>query len=187
MNQVKAGGEFTTIPICSLRGYQHLLLNTTSQYHMNIIKWLHLYTDAAVRCPQLVPTVRTSRLPSYNPLRDSSRRPTIQALSLQPMIHICHDTQRFFLSCFLGSHPRHMEVPRLRVKWELQLPASTTATATWALSSLHHSSPKHWILNPLSEARDPASSWILVRFLTAEPQTELPPQTFCCCCCFSSS
>ena len=34
----------------------------------------------------------------------------------------------FFL--FLGSYPRHMEVPRQGVKLELQLLAYTTATAT---------------------------------------------------------
>ena len=32
--------------------------------------------------------------------------------------------------CFLGPHLRHMEVPRLGVQLELQLPAYTTATAT---------------------------------------------------------
>ena len=49
--------------------------------------------------------------------------------------------------CFLGLHPRHMEVPRLEVELGLQLPAYTTATATatatWGLShicDLHHSS-----------------------------------------------
>ena len=31
---------------------------------------------------------------------------------------------------FLGLHLWHMEVPRLGVEWELQLPAYTTATAT---------------------------------------------------------
>ena len=36
----------------------------------------------------------------------------------------------FFLLFFLGPHPRHMEVPRLGVQSELQLPAYTTATAT---------------------------------------------------------
>ena len=30
----------------------------------------------------------------------------------------------------VGPHPRHMEVPRLGVEWELQLPAYTTAAAT---------------------------------------------------------
>ena len=44
--------------------------------------------------------------------------------------------------CFLGSHMQHMEVPRLGVESELQLPAYATATATWDLShvcNLHHS------------------------------------------------
>ena len=31
--------------------------------------------------------------------------------------------------CFLGPHPWYMEVPKLRVKLELQLPAYATATA----------------------------------------------------------
>ena len=50
-----------------------------------------------------------------------------------------------------------MEVPRLEVKSELQLLAYTTATAEQDLShvcNLHHSSQQHWILNPVSEARD---------------------------------
>ena len=50
-----------------------------------------------------------------------------------------------------------MEVPRLGVKSELQLPAYATATAAWDLShicDLYHSSQQHQILNPLSEAQD---------------------------------
>ena len=35
----------------------------------------------------------------------------------------------FFFFSFLGPHPRHMEVPRLWVQLELQLPAYVTATA----------------------------------------------------------
>ena len=48
-----------------------------------------------------------------------------------------------------------MEVPRLRVESELELPAY--ATATWdqsCICNLHHSSQQRRILNPLSEARD---------------------------------
>ena len=62
-----------------------------------------------------------------------------------------------YLFCFSGPHPRHMEVPRLGVQSELQLPAYTTATATPDSShvcNIHHSSQEHQILNPLSEARD---------------------------------
>ena len=67
----------------------------------------------------------------------------------------------FFL--FLRPHPWHMEVPRLGVKSELQLPAYTTATATpdpRLICSLHHGSQQCQILNPLREARDqtPTSS-----------------------------
>ena len=53
----------------------------------------------------------------------------------------------FFLSfVLLGLHPRHLEVPRLGVKSELQLPTCTTATAMWDLSPVcdrHHSSRQH--------------------------------------------
>ena len=62
-----------------------------------------------------------------------------------------------FFFFFLGPRVRLMEVPRLGVKSELPLPTHTTATATWDRShvcDLHHSSKQHWILNPLSEARD---------------------------------
>ena len=63
----------------------------------------------------------------------------------------------FFFPVFLRPHPPQMEVPRLGVEWELQLPADSTATATMIQSSicdLHHSSGQHQILNPLSKARD---------------------------------
>ena len=61
-----------------------------------------------------------------------------------------------------------MEIPRLGIELELQLPAYTTATATPDLScicNVHHSSQQCWILNLLSEARDETSqlmdtSWV---------------------------
>ena len=62
---------------------------------------------------------------------------------------------------FLGSHLRHMEIPRLGVESGLQLPVYTTATAALDLShfcNLHHSSWQRWTLNPQSEARGPAHS-----------------------------
>ena len=63
----------------------------------------------------------------------------------------------FFCLVFLRSYPWHMEVPRLWVKLELQLPAYPTATAMQEPScvcDLHHSSRQCRILNPLSKTRD---------------------------------
>ena len=60
-----------------------------------------------------------------------------------------------FCFVFSGPHPRRMEVPRLRVESELQLPAY--ATATWDLSrvcNIHHSLQQCQIFNPLSEVWD---------------------------------
>ena len=58
---------------------------------------------------------------------------------------------------FLGLHSRHIEVPRLGVKLELQLPVYTTATATpdpSHICNLRCSLRQHWILNSLSKIRD---------------------------------
>ena len=81
----------------------------------------------------------------------------------------------FFFFCSLGSYLWHMEVPRLGVKSELQVPAYTTATAMPDLShvsDLHHSS---WqCFNTLSGAGD--QTRILMDtsgFVFAEPQWEL--------------
>ena len=79
-----------------------------------------------------------------------------------------------FFIFFLGLYPQHMEVPRLGVKQELQLPAYTTATATQDPSHicyLHLSSWQSWILNPRREARDQThvfmgTSWVLYCWAT---------------------
>ena len=66
----------------------------------------------------------------------------------------------FFFFVFLGLHLWHMEVPRLGVKTELQLPAYTTATETSDLShvyNLHHSSWQGGILSPRSKAKNRTS------------------------------
>ena len=73
------------------------------------------------------------------------------------VFHLIFPIILFFFFCFLGLHLKHMEIPRPGVKMELQLPDYTTATATWDLSLVcnpHHSSLQHWILDPLSKARD---------------------------------
>ena len=63
----------------------------------------------------------------------------------------------FLFFSFLGLHPQHMEVPRLGVEFELQLPAFATATAMpdpCCVCDLCHSSWQCQILNPLIEAGD---------------------------------
>ena len=71
-----------------------------------------------------------------------------------------------------------MEVPRLGVESKLQLLALAPAPAIQNpghMCNQHHSSLQQWILfYPLSKARvEPTSSWVLVGFVTAEPQQEL--------------
>ena len=68
----------------------------------------------------------------------------------------------------LGPLLWRMDVPRLGVESELQLPAYSTATAMLdpsLICDLHHSSRQHRILNPLSKARDETcilwdASWV---------------------------
>ena len=75
-----------------------------------------------------------------------------------------------------------MEVPRLGVKSERQLPGYTAAAATPEPSHVcdrHHSSRQHQILNlPKRPGIEPASSRIPVGFVTSEPPWELPINTF---------
>ena len=66
----------------------------------------------------------------------------------------------FFFFClfvFLGHTPWDMEVPRLGVKSEVQLPALNTAAAVpdpSHICALHRSSQQCQILNPMIKARD---------------------------------
>ena len=81
-----------------------------------------------------------------------------------------------FLFVFLGLHPWHMEVPRLRVESGLQPPAFTTATTTPDLScvcDLCHRSRQCRILNPLSKAGDGTWDFMDIRFISTELWWEL--------------
>jgi len=67
-----------------------------------------------------------------------------------------------------------MEIPRLGVESEIQLPAYTTATATpdpSLICDLYHSLQQCHVLSPLSggQGSKPKSSWIIVWFISAEP------------------
>ena len=81
-----------------------------------------------------------------------------------------------FSFCFLGLHLQHMKVPQLGGELELQLMAYTTATATLdpsCVCNLHHSSRLLQILTHWAGPEmEPKCSWILVGFVTTEPQWE---------------
>ena len=85
---------------------------------------------------------------------------------------------RFCFFCFLGPHVWHMEIPRLEIESEPQLPAYATATATQYQSCVCNLTTAHSNARSLPHrARPeikPLSSWIPVRFMPAEPQGEFP-------------
>ena len=71
------------------------------------------------------------------------------------MLAIALHEPQHLIYLLLGPHPWHMEVPRLGVKSEVQeLAYATTMPDLCHICDLHHSSQQHWILNPLSEARN---------------------------------
>ena len=87
---------------------------------------------------------------------------TFQGLSPSEMAHILSTSQKscffkllnFFIYffCFLGSHLRHLEVPRRGLESQPQLLAYTTATARWDPSRVcdrDHSSWQHRVPTPL--------------------------------------
>ena len=86
----------------------------------------------------------------------------------------------YFLSFlfFLEPNPRHVEVPRLGVNWSCSCqptpqPQQRQIRATYATYTTvcgHTRSLIHWV----RPGMEPTSLWILVRFITAEPQWELP-------------
>ena len=84
---------------------------------------------------------------------------------------LIYSFKNFFLE---GLHLQYMEVLRLGVKLELQLPGYITATATWDPSpshvcNLHYSSWQCRIPDPLREARD----WTCILMVTSQ---------ICFCC-----
>ena len=90
-------------------------------------------------------------------------------------VHIC---LHFFVVAFVFSGMwRHMELPRLGVKLELQLLAYATATATadlsrvWTYTTAHSNagSSNHWVRPGI----EPATLWFLVGFVSTMPRREL--------------
>ena len=80
----------------------------------------------------------------------------------------------FFFFCFLGPHPRYMEVPRLGIELEPQQWGIWVVSATYTTTHGNTGSPAHWS----KPGMEPTSSWILVGFVSAVPQWELMKHHF---------
>ena len=94
-------------------------------------RWYSVRQDAKVSC-----RVRADAGSAHPQHRKSACHPVKQMSSLLGCF------KKIFFLCFLGPHPQHMEVPRLGVESELQLPAysTTTAMGDWGrVCNLHHS------------------------------------------------
>ena len=84
----------------------------------------------------------------------------------------------FFFFFFLGPHLRHMEFPRLTAEsgyscWptpQTQQYGIRATSATYTIAHCNARSLTHWA----GPGIKPASSWMLVRFVTTEPPWELP-------------
>ena len=89
---------------------------------------------------------------------------------------------RKFSLVFLGPHPKHMETPRLGVELELQLPAPAQPQQCQIPAASVTYTTAHRTIDPLTHWVRPgielASSQILVRLITTEPQQELPEKIF---------
>ena len=80
---------------------------------------------------------------------------------------ISHTDIYMFIFCFLGLHPSHVEVPRLEVESELQVPAYAIATAAQDPSHVCDLTATLWSLTHWARpGMEHTSSWILVRFIT---------------------
>ena len=119
----------------------------------------------------------------WNPSCRPMPHPMGYELHLWPMLQlVAPDLFFFFLIFFLGSHPQHMEVPRLGVQTEMKLSACVTATATQDLiciCNLHNAgSLTHWarpgikptssqrqccVLNPLNHNRNSLTFFLIYR------------------------
>ena len=80
-----------------------------------------------------------------------------QGFKMSTTVNLGLQPSNIYIFLNLGPHPQHMEVLKLGVKSELQLPTSATATAMpdrGYVCNPYCSSGQRQILNLLSEARD---------------------------------
>ena len=149
-------------------------LDQSRARHFQLFVLFHHISLVTSQCPWLVSFfcshVLDEKAQGLGPLSLPTLLPLVVGL-LQSFGFSCYlypMTLKFVFDClqgiltyififFLGLHLRHMQVPRLGVELELQLPVYTMATATWDLNcicDLCCSLQQCRILKTLSEARD---------------------------------
>ena len=104
-------------------------------------------------------------------LMDTSQFLTCWAMMGTPRTPLILYLFIYFCLFFLGPHPQPLEVPRLGVQSEPH-PQQCGIRATSATYTTAHGNARpltHWWRPGI----DPVSSWILVRFVSAEPWQEL--------------
>ena len=91
--------------------------------------------------------------------------PSVRNIRLDPLciwsflfVFVC-----LLLFCFLKVQPWHTEVPRLGIR---------VMSTTYNTAHSNAESLTHWVRPGIKP--EPASSWILVMFVTTEPQWEFP-------------
>ena len=83
----------------------------------------------------------------------------------------------FFFFCLFRPHPRHMEVPRLGLNGSYSFQPAPQAqhhqiqatSATCFIAHGNAGSLTHWVIPGM----EPVSLWMLIRFVSTEPQKEL--------------
>ena len=82
------------------------------------------------------------------------------------------DGFKTFFFFFLGSHPGHMEVPRLGIECQPQPQQRgiQATSVTYTTAQGNNGFLTYWARPEI----EPVSSWILARFVSHEPQRELP-------------
>ena len=134
---------------------------------LDIFPHLSSGDNYANSCPQLTVKAKSECI-LYKEVHFIQGRKTLSSSYILSKWQFRHHYSSVFSCCcccffffvflpFLGPLLRHIEIPRLGVQSELQLPAYARATATQDPSrvcDLHHSSQQHRILNPLGKARD---------------------------------
>ena len=131
--------------------YNYFTNIQSQQKCKSMISFKNFYQNYKIICPSYV-----THFPLLICISFYCEKASYQIFVSSSCLCMCFCEMSFFFFQW-GLLSWHMEVPRLGIEQELQLPAYATPTATWDPSrvcDLYPSSGQLWILNPLSKVRD---------------------------------